>query len=139
MIIDKNLQVATAQAFTASAASEDSIDLGNSRNIGPGRPMWLVAACKVSLGGTSTPTVSVAVQTDSASNFGTVQTKMTSQAKAGVVAGDRIVVPFPYENERYVRAYVTLTGTDPTITLDIWLTDQEPTSWESQPDAISAP
>lgn len=45
-------------------------------------------------------------------------------------------MPFPHTNERYVRAKYTLGGTDPTFTIDAFLTSQEPPNWQALPDAI---
>lgn len=40
-IIDRNLQLSTAQAITVTAASTDSIDLLNARDVGPGFRLFL--------------------------------------------------------------------------------------------------
>lgn len=135
MYIDKRLQVSSDQALTATAASTDHIDLTHSQLVGPGTPMWLVVAFKAALAGTS-PTIAVSIQTDDAANFPSARTLVTSETLTAAAIGDRIVVPFPYANERYLRASFTLGGTSPTATVDAWFTSQEPTTWKAFPDAI---
>ena len=135
MIIDSRLEFATAQALTATAASENSIDLSHARKIGPGEPMWIVVVARTALGGSS-PTLKVGLETDDNSSFSSAATKLESEVKSAMAIGDKIVLPFPYENERHIRLKFTLSGTSPTITVDAFLTNQEPASWEAQPDAI---
>lgn len=137
MIIDSLTQVSSSQALTATAASTDVIDLGSDRDIGPGKPMWLVVASEVAPGGTS-PTIVISVETDDNSSFSSATTIYTHPSIAGAAfaAGTKVVIPFPWANERYVRAQYTLGGTSPTFTVSAFLTDQEPPSWTSLPDAI---
>jgi hypothetical protein len=131
MIIDKRLQVATDQAVTgaATSASTDAVDLGTDRDVGPGRPLWLIVAIKVALGGT-TPTFNFSIQTDDNSSFSSPTTLVTSETLSGAAAapaGKLMALAVPLTNERYIRAAFTLAGTSPTITVDAWFTDQEPT------------
>lgn len=137
MIIDKRLQVSTLQALTANAPSTDVIDLGSQRLIGPGDPMWWVIAARVGLAGT-TPTLAVAVQTDDAGGFPSPATLFTSQtlAAADFPTGKFLILPMAFNNERFLRLNYTLTGTTPTATVDAWLTNQDPTAWAAQADAI---
>lgn len=137
MIIDKRLQVSSLQALTATAPSTDVIDLGSLRLIGPGEPLWWVVAARVGLAGT-TPTLDIAVQTDDASNFPSAATLLSypQLAAAGFVTGTRIIIPMPFVNERFLRLNYTMGGTTPTATVDAWLTNQDPQTWMSLPDAI---
>ncbi len=138
MYIDKRLQVSSDQALTASAASTDVIDLGSDRDIGPGEPMWLVVAVKEALGGT-TPTIKVEIETDDNVNFSSaakIAASPTFSGAAAFPAGKMVVIPMPYENERYLRAYFTLGGTSPTAKVDAFFTNQEPRSWMAVPDAL---
>ena len=135
MINDKRLQVSADQAFTATAASTDSVDLGSDRDIGPGEPIWMVAACKVALAGTS-PTLTVSIETDDNSAFSSPTTIASSRQYTALAAGELIVVALPFANERHLRGKGTLGGISPTVTLDIWFTNQDPRSWAAQPDGI---
>lgn len=137
MILDSRLQLSAAQELTASAVSTNVIDLGADRDIGVGDPLWLVIPVLVSMTGTS-PTFSVSIQTDDNSGFSSATTLLASSAVAGstIPAGTLIVVPFPFANERYVRANYTLAGTSPTITIDAYLTNQPPKTNVVYPDAI---
>ncbi len=138
MIIDKRLQVSSDQAFTSTgAASTDLIDLSTARDIAAGQRMWCVAVCKVSMGGTS-PTAQLLVETDDNSSRSSVATLARSEARAAMVAGDKIVLPLPQgaTYERYLGARITLAGTSPTGTFDIFFTDQEPVSWKAYADAL---
>ncbi|WP_406568642.1 Bbp16 family capsid cement protein, partial [Burkholderia cenocepacia] len=47
MYIDSLLEFSRAQALSASGASTNIIDLGSDRDIGPGRPLWVVVAVAV--------------------------------------------------------------------------------------------
>jgi len=140
MYIDKLLQVSAQQALTGTSlvASTDVIDLGSDRDIGPGEPLWFVVAARTGLGGTGGPTIKFAIQTDSDSGFGTVETLLELSAidATAFATGKRVVIPMPFTNKRYVRLAYTMTGTSPTATVDAWLTNQEPTSWTALPDAI---
>lgn len=135
MFIDKRLQVSSQQALTASARSTDVIDLGNSRLIGPGDPLWWVIAARVGLAGT-TPTFKAAVETDDNSGFSSAAVLLTSQQYSALAAGSLIVLPMTYTNERFLSLNYTLGGTTPTITVDAWLTNQDPQSWSAFPDAL---
>ena len=43
----------------------------------------------------------------------------------------------PFENERYLRLNNTLGGTSPGVTINAFLTDQDPSSWQAYPDGIA--
>jgi len=138
MYIDKRLQVSSEQALTASAASTDVIDLGSDRNIGPGEPLWLCVAVREALAGT-TPTIKIEIETDDNSGFASAAKIAASPTFSGASefpAGKMVVIPVPYQNERYLRAYYTLGGTTPTAKVDAFFTNQEPKSWEALPDAL---
>lgn len=142
MIIDTRLQLSAQQALTATAASTNIIDLGPppfavfNRLIGPGEPLWLAIAVRVALAGTS-PTFAASLQTDTTSAFGATTTLLTSQTFTALAAGTLIVLPMTFTNQRFLRANYTLGGTTPTITVDSWLTNQDPTAWSSMPDALA--
>jgi len=135
MIIDSRLEFSDAQALTATAVSTNIIDLSSDRDVGVGEPLWLVISCDVALAGTS-PTLDIDLQTDSAAGMSSPTVIMSSVQKTAMAAGDKIVLAVPNANEQFLRVNYTIGGTTPTVTLSAWLTDQEPTSWTAQPDAI---
>jgi hypothetical protein len=139
MYIDKRLQVSAQQALTGTSlvASTDVIDLGTSRLIGPGSPLWWVIVARVGLAGT-TPTLDIKVQTDDASNFPSAADLLAHPqlAAADFAAGAQIIIPMAFKNERYLRLAYTMGGTTPTCTVDAWLTNQDPQTWKAFPDAI---
>jgi hypothetical protein len=120
MFVDSQLQFSDAQALTATAVSTNDIDLGTDRNIGKGEPMAIVLTFGVDSGGTS-PTFQVVLLTDNDVAFGSATTTASSQVVTDAKAGDSIVLPIGYTNERYLRLnYVTGGGT-PTATVDAYL------------------
>lgn len=139
MYIDKRLQVSALQALTGTSAtpSTDAIDLGSQRLIGPGDPMWWVIVARTGLAGTS-PTLAISVQTDDNSAFSSAATLLThpTLAAAAFATGQQIVIPMSFQNERFLRLSFTMGGTSPTCTLDAWLTNQHPSTWQALPDAI---
>jgi len=141
MIIDSRLQVSSDQAFdtTGAVVSEDIIPIGASRIIGPGDPMWWVIVAKADLGG-DTPTLDIDVETDTVEGFGSATTLMSypQLAAADFTRGTTIIIPMPFNNEGFVRLKYTF-GTssgNATCTIDAWLTNQDPTKWSAQPNAI---
>lgn len=138
MLVDSALQVSTAQALTASAASEDYIDQGAARNLGDGEPMAMVVHVDVAADATTgNETYQFDFQSDSDSGFGSVVTHISRAiAAASLTAGSKHVVPIPpgVSIGRYVRAYYTLGGATPTITVT---TDIKPMSM-IQKDAVYA-
>ena len=137
MIFDKLLQFSANQALSATAASDNSVDLGASRPIGPGEPLWLVVVAKTGLAGT-TPTMTVGVETDDNSSFSSAATQIVSGSLTDTTfpTGTIFSMPWPMVNEQYARLKYTLGGTTPTATVDAFLTNQDPTTWQSFPDAI---
>jgi hypothetical protein len=117
MIIDRLLSVSTAQALTATAVSEDSIDLTTARDIGTGEPMALVfenlTAALTASGGAATLTIE-AISADDAALTSNVVVHASSGAiaKAALVAGFRRILPIPPETnvgaDRYWGARYTV-------------------------------
>ena len=119
--VDAQLLLSDAQALTATAASTNTVDLSASTTfLGTGEPMVLVVTVDVAAGGT-TPTLAVAVQSDDNTAFSSAATVATSPTIAGatLTAGYQFTVAIPtgVATERYLRAYYTLGGTSPTMTL----------------------
>lgn len=138
MLIDSRLEFSDGQALTATAASTNVINLSQDRNIGPGRTMYVVLTVDVAADYTTEDeTYAVAVQTDDNAAFSSATTIASRTiAAADLAAGAKHVIGFPYANEQYLRLNYTLGGTTPSVTLNAWLTDQEPESWTAMPDAI---
>jgi len=138
MYIDSTLQFSADQAITADAASSNSVDFGANHPIGPGEPLWLVVVAKTGLAGT-TPTMEVQVQTDDNSGFASPTTiaKSASLTDTTFPTGKIYSMPWPSDlQERYCRLNYDVGGTDPTATVDAFITNQDPTQWRSFPDAI---
>lgn len=70
MIMDALLQFSDAQAVTAAAGSDNTIDLGAARDIGTGEDLYVVVTVDVALTDTgSDSTVDVALEGDSTTTF----------------------------------------------------------------------
>jgi hypothetical protein len=132
--MDRRLQVSALQALTGTVPSTDVIDLGAQlRLIGPGDPLWWIIAARTGLNG---GTIDITVQTDDNSGFASPATVVAHPqlAAAAFVTGARFVIPMFFSNERFLRLNYVLGAN--TATVDAWLTNQDPTLWIAQPDAI---
>lgn len=121
MIIDSQLQFANAQAITsASAASENIVDISVARDIGAGNQrLYLVVACvetMVGAGATVTPSLRTSATATAAAPAGdlngtvnTIPTSATAFA-ALTAAGTQQVIPLPPNSGylRYIDVYFTL-------------------------------
>lgn len=136
MILDANLQFSDAQALTATAASTNSIDLKQDRDVGVGKPLWLVIQSQAAPGGTS-PTIAISLETDDNSSFSSAVVAATSPAltAAEFASGTIYAMPWPRENERHNRLKYTLGGTLPTFTVSAFLTSEPPPAWRALPAA----
>lgn len=120
MILDLQTRLGSAQAFAASGATTDYYDCGGAFDISRGEPMAMVFTVTTAADFTTgDETYTFAVQTDSASGFGTVQT-LVSRAilAANLTVGSQHVFPLPNGVLRYVRGYLTLAGTTPSVSVD---------------------
>lgn len=126
-ILDANTRFSDSQALTVTADSTNAIDLTSDRDVGPGEPMAAIVYVETALGGTSSPTLQVSIETDDNDSFssGSVLTasKAYSVAEVGS-SGFEIVVPLPMNNERYLQLIYTLTGTSPTATVSAYFLPQ---------------
>lgn len=136
MILDRLLQVSTAQALTATAASTDNINLSSAgRIIAPGEDLYWIILFKVALAGAS-PTFAPSVESYTDNTFGTPVTQITGKIYTTAPAGSKIVIPMPWENQQFLRLKYTLGGTSPTATIDAYLASGDPSAWIAYPDAI---
>lgn len=111
MIIDRFNEFSDAQAVTASAASTNVVDLKAAGNI-EGKPYYLIIKTNESATASGAATVTFALQTDSAENFGSAVTLWSSAAvgKATLVAGYQVIrlALNGLALNKYLRVYYTV-------------------------------
>lgn len=115
MHVDKDLIFSENQAITATAASTNTIDTGDSRDIGPGEPLQIEA--HVTEAFNTLTSLKIAVETDDNASFSSA-TELTSVSMtlAQLTLNKTIGLGFlPHGCERYVRLKYTVTGTNPTL------------------------
>lgn len=122
MILDKNLMISESQALTATAYSENSVDLGAAGyDPAVGEPLALVINVEVDAKVSATnETYQFNVCESENANLSS-ETLLEGGAydKAILKAGKTIVIPIPPGRitKRYIGLKSTLGGTDPTITI----------------------
>lgn len=122
-LIDNQLRLGSAQAFSASGATTDYWDTSKARNTGDGEALCMVFTVTTAADYTTTDeTYQFAIQCDDNTSFSspaTLLTRTISAASSGLAVGVRVVVPFPPGAlvEQYVRGYLTLGGTTPSISV----------------------
>lgn len=132
MYIDARLQVSRAQALTANAFSTDVIDVGDNRIVGPGEQLWWVILAKTALG---TGPLEVHAMASAAANMASpdILAKSASYTAAQVPVGSVITIGIPpilpVASKRYLALWYAMTGT---LTVDAFLTDQDPSAWIAQ-------
>jgi len=112
MIIDKFLQVSNEQAVTATAASTDVIDFGQTNpNTGMSDHLDLSITVDEAATAAGAATVVFSIQ-DSADNSSFADVASTvAIGKAALPLGAQIVIPMPKLHRRYVRVnYTVATG-----------------------------
>lgn len=140
MIHDSRLAFSAAQALTATAVSTNVIDLSQAlRNVGPGKPVWVIVTIDVAADDASANETYVAeLQTDTVEGFASPTQLATVTIPRGSAAGAVFVMQVPQTNERYLRCNYTLGGTTPSVTLSAHLSDQIPYAHVAYPDSIPA-
>lgn len=124
MLLDAQLQFSAAQALTATAVSDNIIDLGSARQIGIGEQFAILLCAIVAADFTTgNETYSVELQTDDNSSFTSATVLSTTAILASqLTLGAVRVINFPRTGaERYIRLNYVLAGTTPTVTLSAWL------------------
>jgi hypothetical protein len=133
MYIDAFTQVSSDQTITSTGASEDYIDLGAARDISRGQPLWLVIVLTASSG--TGQTIAAALQHDDNTSFSSATTVATTGTLTSPAAGTMLILAVQAQTaERYLRANYTIGGTNPSFTIDAWITDQEPQQWVAADD-----
>jgi hypothetical protein len=119
MLIDKQNQLSDAQAFTATAASSNVIDLGVARDMAGGTVDDLKLLVQVNTGFTGTGTVQVQVQT-SADN-----SSWSTLAQSDAIVGTSLVQGYrffenglPGPTSRYLRLNYVVSGSIGTGKID---------------------
>lgn len=118
MILDAQLTYSDAQALSATGPSTNVIDHGSARALGVGEPLAVVITTDVALAGT-TPTLVIALQTDTVVGFGSAVTVATSQSYSTFPLATRVAMTLPADKtvKRFTRLLYTLGGTTPTVTV----------------------
>ncbi len=143
MILDNQLVLSDAQALTATAASTNVLDLKAAGLYGNGEPLALVVWVDVAADGTTgDETYTVKLQSDDADTFGSATdlTAAVSIPRTTAVAGYKVIVDLPANaaTERYLRAYYTLAGTTPTVTVTAALMPLAAAGqWKAHPDGFT--
>ena len=110
MFIDAHNEFSDAQAVTASAASENIIDLNAARR-GAGVPLKIHAAVNTAFVGTGSTTLTISFQSSSAEAFSSPTThwQISAVDEADLVAGKRFELPpVPDDAAQYGRLYYTV-------------------------------
>lgn len=128
MFLDALLVLSDAQAFTVTAFSTNTVDLGVStvaRDIGSGEPMELVIQVDVAADFTTTDeTYSVDLVQSANANLSSpdvLERRTITAANLALGTIHRIPIPGGAITKRYVGLQMTTGGTTPTITLTAWI------------------
>lgn len=119
MLTDIQATLSNAQALTATANSTDYYDSGSAYDWSRGQAMGVLVTVGVAADFTTADeTYSFAVQTDDNTSFSSATTLVSKAvAAANLAAGDKVILPFHGDAERYVRVAYTLGGTSPSVTV----------------------
>ncbi len=114
MLFDAKLLMSNAQAITASAASTDIIDRGDSKDVGRAGDIPLVIQVVEPFNTLTSLTIDL--QTDDSSGFGAARSLYQivvplADLKLGYQTP---VITLPQKTKRYLRVNYTVTGTAPT-------------------------
>ena len=125
MITDKFLRVSEDQAITGDAASTNTIDLSQARDIGEGKQLFAVFTVTEAFNNLTSILLEVVTSANADLSSPTIQS-MQSVLLAGLTVGSQYTVVIPPQigslGKRYLGAYYDVTGTNPStgkITCDI--------------------
>ena len=131
MITDKFLRVSEDQAITGDAASTNTIDLSQARDIGEGKQLFAVFTVTEAFNNLTSILLEVVTSSNADLSSPTIQS-MQSVLLAGLTVGAQFTVVIPPQigslGKRYLGAYYDVTGTNPStgkITCDIVETLQD--------------
>ncbi len=128
-MLDDLLKFSDNQAITATANSENIIDLGKDREIAAGNPVPLLVTVKEDFNNLTS--LKVSVETSASSDMsGAVELASSTVELANLKKGKMMPVSFmPAGNKGFVRLKYTVTGTAPTKgKVSAYLTDALPIS-----------
>ena len=140
MYTDAQNLFSDAQALTGTAVSTNVIDLGSDRNVGQGEPLAVVLVTDVSADfASANETYQIDLETDDNVGFSSaVVISRRIPAAAILLAGSKLVMPIPHDNERYLRLNYTLGGTTPSWTVTAFVVPMSMIQAdEKYPDAIT--
>lgn len=127
MYVDSFLELSSAQAVTATAASTNYIDLSEARDIGQGQDVYVVCNVTTTMDDASDDsTITLTLETDDNTSFSSATTAQTIGTFAAVsAAGSRLIAKLQPSalNERYLRGkYTTANGDLSAGAFDLFLT-----------------
>ena len=115
MYVDASLLFSDAQALTASAASTSYLDQGVARDLGAGKPLFVVIIVDVALtDGSNDSTVTVSLYGDTTTSFTPDGSQTLVVIPALAAVGSKYVIPIAPEltKYRYLELYYTMTNGD---------------------------
>jgi hypothetical protein len=110
MYVDALLLFSDAQAVTAAAASTNYLDQKSARDLGVGKPLYIVIVCDVAMtDDSSNSTLTVALQGDSSTTFTPDGSQTLVTIPALTAIGTRFVIPIAPEMTKfqYLQLYYT--------------------------------
>lgn len=94
MIMDAELRFSNAQDVTAAANSSNLVDMGSVRNIGEGKPLFLVSVVTTAFTDAgSNSTITVSLEGDTTSTITPDATEAVLSIPALAAAGDTFIAP----------------------------------------------
>lgn len=124
MITDKFLRVSEDQAITGDAASTNTIDLSQARDIGEGKPLYAVFTVTQAFNNLTSMLMEIVIS-DNADLSSPTILSMQNALLAGLTVGAQFTVVVPPQvgslGKRYLGAYFDVTGTNPStgkVTVD---------------------
>jgi hypothetical protein len=125
MILDYHLRFSNAQAVTADARSDNTIDLGVARKVFVGQALAILLIVTVAADFTTTDeTYEFQLRTDDNTSFSSPTTLYTHAILASALTAGSKHVLNPGSlaaAERYLELYYNVGGTTPTMTLSAFL------------------
>lgn len=141
MDLDRQTRFSLDQAITASAGSTDQIDLITAQqNLGRGKDIYFNVVCTVAMtDSSSNSTVTVTLETDNDSAFGSATTAQLSlpvfSALSAIGTARSAKIQSLATLERYMRAYYTVAnGNLDTGSFTAWLGTTPVASWTAHPN-----